>query len=172
MDIIDVGGESTRPGAQPVDEAEELARVVPVIEALRAFFDGPISVDTSKPAVMRAAVAAGADMINDVWALRRPGAIETARELDVPVCLMHMQGEPRTMQAEPRYADVVVEVTEFLSQRIRACEAAGLARSALVVDPGFGFGKNLKHNLELLQRPAPDRRSWTCRCSSACRARH
>jgi dihydropteroate synthase len=151
VDILDVGGESTRPGAQPVDEAEELGRVVPVIERLRACFDGPISVDTSKPGVMRAAVAAGADMINDVWALRRPGALQAARELKVPVCLMHMQGEPRTMQVAPEYADVVAEVTEFLAQRVKACEASGLGRDLLLVDPGFGFGKNLTHNLQLLR---------------------
>lgn len=151
VDIIDVGGESTRPGAMPVDEAEELRRVVPVIESLRGLFDGPVSVDTSKPGVMRAAVAAGADMINDVRALRSPGAIEAARELGVTVCLMHMQGEPGTMQVQPHYVDVVKEVMAFLSERIRACEAAGFDRNALVVDPGFGFGKELKHNLQLLQ---------------------
>jgi len=150
-DILDVGGESTRPGAQPVDESEELRRVVPVVEALRGCFQGPISVDTSKPAVMRAAVAAGADMINDVWALRRPGALEAARDLDVAVCLMHMRGEPSTMQVKPEYTDVVAEVAGFLRQRVQACEAAGLERDALVVDPGFGFGKNLTHNLELLR---------------------
>ncbi len=151
VDIIDVGGESTRPGAQPVTEAEELGRVIPVIEALRSGHDGAISVDTSKAAVMRAAVAAGANMINDVWALRRPGALEAARDLGVTVCLMHMQGDPRTMQEQPHYEDVVAEVGNFLSQRVAACEAAGIDRDALVVDPGFGFGKTLTHNLELLR---------------------
>jgi dihydropteroate synthase len=150
-DLLDVGGESTRPGAAEVDDAEELRRVVPVIEKIRTFFDGPVSVDTSKATVMRAAVAAGATMINDVWALRRPGALAAARDLGVPVCLMHMQGEPQTMQRAPHYTDVVAEVIEFLQQRIRLCEAAGLGRDLLVVDPGFGFGKNLTHNLELLR---------------------
>ncbi len=150
-DIIDVGGESTRPGAQPVAEAVELDRVIPVIAALRERCDVPISVDTSKPAVMRAAVAVGADMINDVYALRRPGAIDAARELGVPVCLMHLQGEPGTMQLAPAYDDVVVEVAEFLLQRVRTCVAAGISQDSLVVDPGFGFGKNLTHNLILLR---------------------
>jgi dihydropteroate synthase len=150
-DILDVGGESTRPGARRVDETEELRRVVPVIEEVRKFFDGPISVDTSKATVMRAAVRAGASMINDIWALRREGSLETARELGVPVCLMHMQGEPETMQLDPRYTDVVTEVIAFLAQRAEICETAGLRRDSLVVDPGFGFGKNLTHNLELLR---------------------
>ena len=148
-DIIDVGGESTRPGAAPVGVEEELARVVPVIEAIRAESDVPISVDTSKPEVMAAACEAGADMINDVRALREPGALETAARLGRPVCLMHMQGEPRTMQAAPRYDDVVAEVEAFLRQRVAACEAAGLPRGNLVIDPGFGFGKTLEHNLLL-----------------------
>ena len=150
-DILDVGGESTRPGAQAVDEASELRRVVPVVEALRGCFNGPISVDTSKPGVMRAAVAAGADMINDVWALRRPGAVEAVRELDVAVCLMHMLGEPSSMQIRPEYRDVVGEVIDFLRRRVLACEAAGLRRDSLLVDPGFGFGKSLTHNLQLLR---------------------
>jgi len=151
IDILDVGGESTRPGARQVDDPEELRRVVPVIEEIRKFFDGVISVDTSKATVMRAAVAAGANMINDIWALRRAGALEAAKELGVPVCLMHMQGEPQTMQQDPHYTDVVSEVIEFLRQRVRACEAAGIGPDALVVDPGFGFGKSLTHNLELLR---------------------
>jgi dihydropteroate synthase len=149
--IIDVGGESTRPGAQPVPLAEELARVVPVIEGLRDRLSVPISIDSSKPEVMRAAVAAGAGLINDVMALRTPGALEAAGELQVPVCLMHMQGEPRTMQHAPRYDDVVSEVIGFLSARISECVRAGIARERILVDPGFGFGKNLEHNLRLLK---------------------
>jgi dihydropteroate synthase len=150
-DILDVGGESTRPGAQPVAEAEELQRVVPAVEALRRHFDVPVSVDTSKAVVMRAAVAAGAGMINDVWALRRPGALAAARELGVPVCMVHMQGEPSTMQREPVYQDVVAEVSGFLLERVRQCTAAGLDPGNLVIDPGFGFGKQLTHNLQLLR---------------------
>ena len=151
-DILDVGGESTRPGSQPVTVEDELARVLPVIEGLRARCDLPISVDTSKPEVMRAAVAAGAGMINDVWALRREGAIEAASELAVPVCLMHMQGEPATMQDDPRYDDVVAEVHGFFNQRLFACQMAGIDRKRLLVDPGFGFGKTLEHNLQLLRQ--------------------
>lgn len=148
--IIDVGGESTRPGAQPVSEQEELDRVIPVIEQLRRELDVLISVDTSKPAVMRAAVQAGAELINDVNALRAPGALETARESGAAVCLMHMQGEPRTMQASPQYADVIVEVHAFLAARIQVCEQAGIAGDRIVADPGIGFGKSLEHNLALL----------------------
>jgi dihydropteroate synthase len=151
-DIIDVGGESTRPGAQAVAVEEELDRVVPVIEALRARVAVPISVDTSKPEVMRVAVAAGAGLINDVYALRRPGALAAAAALGVPVCLMHMQGEPRGMQDDPRYGDVVEEVGDFLAARIDACVAAGIPRARLLADPGFGFGKTTAHNLELLRR--------------------
>ncbi|BAN69394.1 dihydropteroate synthase [endosymbiont of unidentified scaly snail isolate Monju] len=151
-DILDVGGESTRPGAQPVSEAEELDRVIPVIEALSARFDRLVSIDTSKPTVMREAVAAGAGMINDVNALRAEGAVTVAAEAGVPVCLMHMQGEPRTMQRSPHYDDVVAEVRDFLLERARICEAAGVSRQAIVLDPGFGFGKTLEHNLELLQQ--------------------
>jgi dihydropteroate synthase len=147
--IIDIGGESTRPGAQAVSSEEELARVIPVIEAVRAESDIPISVDTSKPQVMTAAVQAGASMINDVRALREPGALEAAARLNVPVCLMHMQGEPRTMQAEPQYQNVVDEVLAFLLQRVASCEAAGIPRESLMIDPGFGFGKALQHNLAL-----------------------
>ncbi len=150
-DIIDVGGESTRPGAEPVPETEELDRVVPVLEALRRRFPVTLSIDTCKPAVMRGAVAAGATMINDVYALRRPGAIEAARELGTPVCLMHMQGEPRIMQLAPAYHDVVGEVSEFLLGRAHACMQAGIAREKLLLDPGFGFGKSLAHNLTLLR---------------------
>jgi len=151
-DIIDIGGESTRPGARPVSESEEMERVVPVVEVLAGEIDVPVSVDTSKPGVMRAAVAAGAGLINDVYALRAPGAIEAAAQLGVPVCLMHMQGEPRTMQADPRYADVVAEVRNFLRERVDACTRAGIPRARIIVDPGFGFGKAHEHNLELLRR--------------------
>jgi len=149
-DMLDIGGESTRPGADDVAADEELARVVPVIEQLAARTPLPIAVDTSKPEVMRAAVAAGAGMVNDVYALRREGALETVAELGVPVCLMHMQGEPRSMQVEPHYADVIGEVHRFLADRLFACELAGIERRRVLVDPGFGFGKNLEHNLALL----------------------
>lgn len=149
-DALDVGGESTRPGAAPVDEEEELARVTPVVEALAARTGVPISVDTSKPSVMRAAIAAGAGMINDVRALRLEGALETVASLGVPVCLMHMQGEPATMQAAPHYGDVVDEVRRFLADRVLACEFAGIPRGRIVVDPGFGFGKTAVHNWTLL----------------------
>ena len=148
--IIDIGGESTRPGAAPVSEAEELDRVLPVIEALQSRLSVPISIDTRKPGVMRAAVAAGAGLINDVGALRAPGALEAAAECGVPVCLMHMRGEPGTMQRDPRYDDVVAEVRDFLAARVAACEAAGIPRARLLLDPGFGFGKNDDHNLRLL----------------------
>lgn len=148
--IIDVGGESTRPGAMPVTPGQELDRVVPVIEAIAAQCDVVISIDTSTAQVMRAAAAAGAGMINDVRALRRPGALAMAAELGLPVCLMHMQGEPDTMQQAPRYQDVVAEVRAFLLARMAACEAAGLRREQLLLDPGFGFGKQDAHNLALL----------------------
>jgi dihydropteroate synthase len=148
--LLDVGGESTRPGARPVSAAEEIDRVVPLIEAL-AGLPTPVSVDTSKPEVMRAAVAAGASMINDVKGLQAPGALEAAAGLGVPVCLMHMQGEPRTMQQAPRYGDVVEDVYGFLQRRVAACVAAGIPRRRLVIDPGFGFGKTLAHNLTLLK---------------------
>ncbi len=149
--IIDIGGESTRPGAEPVDEAVELERVIPVIEALAGEVDALISVDTSKPAVMREAVAAGAGLINDVRALREDQALTTAAELAVPVVLMHMQGEPGSMQEAPYYSDVVTEVMEFLEERVLACERVGIPREHLVLDPGFGFGKTLEHNLELMK---------------------
>lgn len=149
-DILDIGGESTRPGAQEVPLDEELRRVVPVIERLAKETSLPISIDTSKPEVMRAAVAAGAGMINDVHALRREGALDAAAQLGVPVVLMHMQGEPGGMQAAPHYDDVVGEVHRFLAERIFAAEMAGIARKRIVVDPGFGFGKTLQHNLQLL----------------------
>jgi dihydropteroate synthase len=149
--IVDVGGESTRPGAAPVDTAEELKRVIPVIEAL-ARHGVLLSVDTSKPEVMRAAIAAGAAMINDVRALRAPGALEAAAESGAAICVMHMQGEPRDMQADPSYADVVGEVRDFLAARVEACIAAGIAAERLCIDPGIGFGKRPEHNLELLRR--------------------
>jgi dihydropteroate synthase len=147
-DIIDVGGESTRPGAAPVEEGEEIARVAPVIAALRSASNAPISIDTMKPAVARAAFSAGATMWNDVMALRAPGALETAAALQGPVVLMHMQGEPRTMQQAPQYEDVVGEVIGFLCARVAAAATCGL--SDIWVDPGIGFGKTLEHNLALL----------------------
>jgi dihydropteroate synthase len=150
--IIDVGGESTRPGAAPVALEEELRRVVPVIEALRDTLPVPVSIDTRNPAVMQAAVAAGAGMINDVNALQAPGAVEMAASLGVPVCLMHMQGMPESMQENPEYADVVTEVRQFLAGRANACLAAGMARGRILLDPGFGFGKTTRHNLLLLQQ--------------------
>jgi dihydropteroate synthase len=150
--IIDVGGESTRPGAATVAAEEEMARVLPVIEGLSRTVAVPISVDTSKPEVMRAAVAAGARMINDVRALRVPGALEAAADSGAAVCLMHMQGEPGDMQANPRYGDVVREVREFLVRRVDECMGAGIARERLCVDPGIGFGKRPEHNLALLAR--------------------
>ena len=148
--IIDIGGESTRPGAEPVTVREELRRVLPVIEALA---DSPavLSIDTTKPEVMRAAVGAGAGLINDVRALQAPGALAAALESRAAVCLMHMQGEPRTMQKAPRYGDVVKEVKAFLAARAHACEQAGIARQRILIDPGFGFGKTQAHNLELLR---------------------
>ena len=149
-DILDVGGESTRPGAQAVSVEEELRRTIPVVEALSRQLAIPVAIDTSKPEVMRAAVAAGAGMINDVYALRRDGALEAAAALGVPVVLMHMQGEPRDMQANPDYDDVVGEVHRFLAERIFAAEMAGIDRKRIVVDPGFGFGKTGAHNLQLL----------------------
>jgi dihydropteroate synthase len=150
--IIDVGGESTRPGAAPVAVEEELRRVIPVIEALARELTVPVSIDTRKPAVMQAAVAAGAGLINDVNALQAPGAMETAAALCVPVCLMHIQGDPETMQDQPGYRDVVAEVSAFLVARARACREAGFARERILLDPGFGFGKTPEHNLLLLQR--------------------
>ncbi len=150
-DLLDVGAESTRPGAEPIDAQTEIARVVPVIEMLARESGVPISIDTSKPEVMRAAVAAGAGMINDIYALRRDGALDAAAELKVPVCVMHMQGEPRTMQNDPHYEDVVGEVHRFLAERVFACEMAGIDKRRVLVDPGFGFGKTLEHNLALLR---------------------
>jgi len=151
-DIIDVGGESTRPGAQKVSLEQELERVLPVIELIRQEFDTVISVDTYKAEVMRAAVAAGADMINDVKALQAEGSLVTAAALQVPVCLMHMQGQPDSMQQAPHYRDVVVDVRAFLKQRVQACLDAGIPSSQLILDPGFGFGKTQLHNYQLLSR--------------------
>ncbi|WP_430389756.1 dihydropteroate synthase [Dyella sp. 20L07] len=150
-DMLDIGGESTRPGADDVPLDEELRRVVPVLERLAARTTVPLAIDTSKPEVMRAAVAAGAGMINDVYALRREGALDAVAELGVPVCLMHMLGEPRGMQDEPHYDDVVGDVHRFLTDRLFACELAGIDRRKVMVDPGFGFGKTLEHNLSLLR---------------------
>ena len=149
--IIDVGGESTRPGAAAVEEAVEIARVVPVIEAISAKSQVAVSIDSSKPAVMAAAVAAGACIVNDVYALRAAGAREWASGAEVGVCLMHMQGEPRTMQDNPQYADVVSEVIGFLAQERQRCIESGIASDAIVIDPGLGFGKGLTHNLALLK---------------------
>lgn len=149
--IIDIGGESTRPGAAPVTEEQELERVVPLVEAISANIDTVISVDTSTPVVMAEAAAAGAGMINDVRALERAGALEAAAATGLPVCLMHMQGQPQTMQKEPHYNDVVAEVGAYLMRRLHTCEAAGIPRSRIVFDPGFGFGKTDAHNLALLR---------------------
>ncbi|MGO4261871.1 dihydropteroate synthase [Lysobacter sp. TAB13] len=151
-DALDIGGESTRPGADEVPLEEELRRTIPVIERLARETSLPISIDTSKPEVMRAAVAAGAGLINDVYALRREGALDAAAELGVPVVLMHMLGEPRSMQQQPEYDDVVAQVHRFLAERIFAAEMAGIAKKRIVVDPGFGFGKTLQHNLTLLSQ--------------------
>lgn len=148
-DIVDIGGESTRPGAAPVDEREELERILPVIERMRGV---PVSVDTRRPGVMRAALAAGASMVNDVAALTAPGALEAVAASDCAVCLMHKKGDPATMQEDPAYDDVVGEVRDFLAARITACEAAGVARDRIIADPGFGFGKTVEHNLTLLRR--------------------
>ncbi len=160
--IIDIGGESTRPGAAQVTVQEEMDRVLPVTEALRARFEVPISLDTSTPEVMQAGIQTGADLINDVRSLTRPGALETAAALQVPVCIMHMQGDPQTMQDKPHYENCVQEVKESLLQRAAQCEAAGIKRENILIDPGFGFGKTvsdnyalLKHLLELAALPYP-----------------
>ncbi|MDD1825967.1 dihydropteroate synthase [Photobacterium sp. ZSDE20] len=150
VSIIDIGGESTRPGAPDVSLEEELARVIPAIKAIRAKFDVWISIDTSKAEVMRQAVEVGADLINDVRALQEPGALEAAADANVPVCLMHMKGQPRTMQANPSYDDVLTDVEAFLQERVEACEAVGISKEQLILDPGFGFGKTIEHNYHLL----------------------
>ncbi|MDH3536674.1 MAG: dihydropteroate synthase [Gammaproteobacteria bacterium] len=149
-DILDVGGESTRPGSQPVSLDEELSRVIPLIQAVRQVSAIPISIDTSKPPVMQSAVAAGADIINSIWALRLDDALRVVAELGVPVCLMHMQGTPESMQQNPHYENVVAEVRDFLAARIDAAVDAGIALENIIVDPGFGFGKTITHNLQLL----------------------
>lgn len=149
--IIDIGGESTRPGADEISIDEECQRVIPVIQAIREITDIPISIDTSKTEVMQQSVSAGASMINDVNALRADGAVELAAKLNVPVCLMHMQGLPRTMQHTPVYKDVVQEVKDFLKQRIDVCVKAGINKNNIIIDPGFGFGKTLEHNLTLFK---------------------
>jgi len=150
-DIIDVGGESTRPAAADISLAEELDRVLPIIERLHAELDAPLSIDTYKPEVMLAAVQAGAGMINDVYALRSDGAVEAAVNLGVPVCLMHMQGRPRSMQQQPSYKDVVAEVSAFLLERAAVLVQAGFRHRDIVLDPGFGFGKSLAHNIQLFR---------------------
>ncbi len=150
--IIDIGGESTRPGAQEVALNEELDRVVPIIEAIRQRFDCWISIDTSKAMVMKEAVNAGADLINDVRALQEPNALEVAAKANVPICLMHMQGQPRTMQHQPNYNHLIQDVSDFLSERISACENVGISRQQLILDPGFGFGKTLEHNYQMLAK--------------------
>jgi dihydropteroate synthase len=151
-DMIDIGGESTRPGATPVSSQEEMDRVLPVVEMLAREFDVVLSVDTSNAEVMLAAAASGVGFINDVRALRQPGAIKAAAATRLPVCLMHMGGEPASMQIDPHYNDVVVEVRDFLAQRIEACSKLGIARRNIVIDPGFGFGKTAQHNLQLLNQ--------------------
>lgn len=150
VSIIDVGGESTRPGAPDVALEEELQRVVPVIKAIRAKHDVWISIDTSKAEVMRQAIEAGADLINDVRALQEPGALEVAAKANLPICLMHMKGQPRTMQTNPQYDDLMDDVSAFLQERIAACESVGIDKSQLILDPGFGFGKTIEHNYHML----------------------
>ncbi|UAA39894.1 dihydropteroate synthase [Paraneptunicella aestuarii] len=148
--ILDIGGESTRPGAEDVPEALELQRVIPIIEALSTRFDVVLSIDTSKAVVMREAVVAGADLINDVCALQLEGALQVAAETDAAICLMHMQGQPRTMQLSPEYENVIQDVKAFLQQRMQACIDSGISKDRLIIDPGFGFGKTLQHNCDLL----------------------
>ncbi len=150
VSIVDVGGESTRPGAPDVSLEEELRRVVPVIKAIREKYDVWISVDTSKAEVMRQAIEAGADLINDIRSLQEPGALEVAAEANLPICLMHMKGQPGTMQVDPHYDDLMGDVSAFLEERIAACEAAGIDKSQLILDPGFGFGKTIEHNYHML----------------------
>lgn len=150
-DILDIGGESTRPGAMPVDLDEELRRVIPVIEALSKVTTVPLSIDTYKPVVMRAAIEAGADIVNDICALREDGALEIVTNSNAGVCLMHMQGIPQSMQINPQYSDVVSEVKQFLTDRVEACLAHGIARERIMLDPGFGFGKTTAHNVALIQ---------------------
>lgn len=151
-DILDIGGESTRPGAVPVPLDEELSRVIPVIEALNGVSTVPLSIDTYKPEVMRQAIAAGADIVNDVRALQAPGAMEAVVHSSAGICLMHMQGNPQTMQTAPHYEDVVVEVGQFLAERLEACLSRGIAKNRILLDPGFGFGKTREHNIRLIQQ--------------------
>ncbi|HQO15473.1 MAG TPA: dihydropteroate synthase [Methylotenera sp.] len=151
-DILDIGGESTRPGAAPVPLDEELSRVIPVIEALKGVSTVPLSIDTYKPEVMRQAIAAGADMVNDVRALQEPGALDVVVNTNVGICLMHMQGNPQTMQMAPHYEDVVVDVEQFLADRLQACISHGIAKNRIILDPGFGFGKTREHNIRLIQQ--------------------
>ncbi|GEK14127.1 dihydropteroate synthase [Aliivibrio fischeri] len=150
VSFIDIGGESTRPGAPEVSLQQELDRVLPIIEAVHQRFDTWISIDTSKAIVMQEAVKAGADLINDVRALQEPNALQVAAEANVPICLMHMQGQPRTMQSNPSYQDLFSDISDFLSERIDACQSVGIAKDKLILDPGFGFGKTLAHNYQLL----------------------
>jgi dihydropteroate synthase len=152
VSIIDIGGESTRPGAPDVSVGEELQRVIPVIKAIRQISDIWISIDTSKAEVMKQAVSAGADLINDVRALAEPGALEVAAQADVPICLMHMQGQPRTMQLSPSYDNLVADVKAFLAERVDKCQQVGISRDKLILDPGFGFGKTIEHNYQLLKQ--------------------
>lgn len=158
-DVLDIGGESTRPGSRQVDLDVEIERTIPLIRAIREMSAIPISIDTNKPEVMQAAVEAGANMINSIWALRLDGALQVAAELDVPVCLMHMQGTPETMQQSPEYGDVVAEVRAFLAERIDRAVKAGIRHENIIIDPGFGFGKSLEHNLLLLQS-LPEFKQW------------
>lgn len=151
-DILDIGGESTRPGAAPVSLDEELSRVIPVIEGLKGVSTVPLSIDTYKPEVMRQAIAAGADMVNDVRALQEPGALDVVVNTNLGICLMHMQGNPQTMQMAPHYEDVVVEVEQFLADRLQACISHGIAKTRIILDPGFGFGKTREHNIRLIQQ--------------------
>lgn len=148
--ILDIGGESTRPGAEDVSAELELQRVIPIIEALSTRFDAVLSIDTSKAIVMREAIAAGADLINDVCALRQEGALQVAADTDAAICMMHMQGQPRTMQQSPEYENVIHDVKAFLQQRMQTCIDAGISKERLIIDPGFGFGKTLQHNCDLL----------------------
>lgn len=150
VDIIDIGGESTRPGAKEVTEKDELERVIPLLKAIKENFSISVSIDTSKAAVMKEAIVHGADMINDVRALQNDGCLEVVANSNVPVCLMHMQGMPRTMQTNPQYDNLIIDITAFFNERIIACEQAGIAKSRIIVDPGFGFGKTLKQNYQLL----------------------
>jgi dihydropteroate synthase len=150
--LVDIGGESTRPGAQDISTEQELERVIPVLELIKQRFDIPVSVDTSKAAVMAQAVSAGADMINDVRALQEEGALQVCADSDVELCLMHMMGQPRTMQSNPSYNNVVEDIADFFAQRLAACEQAGISTERIWLDPGFGFGKTLEHNVTLLRR--------------------